>query len=72
MRTTFVLTVDDELSDFIGSRGTVDPSALVNQLIRQEMEARNYRPKPGEVEKISNDPVLVGLEEHLDENTHAG
>ncbi len=67
---TAVLTVNEELAQFIeNQQGMVDPSALVNKLIHDEMDRQGFQvdkqaPSPLE------DKTLEALELFLDEDTH--
>lgn len=69
MRATVVLTVDDALAEFMNSQqGLMDPSALINQLIHEEMAA--HEGNKGDPARL-DDPVLVEQEAWLDADTHA-
>ncbi len=68
MRTTLVLTLDDELAAFLYNRpGMVDPSAMVNRLVRQAMARHPEQAASGTV----SDGVSVAMEAMLDEDTPA-
>jgi hypothetical protein len=70
MRSTLILEVDDQISEFINSQqGLVDPSALVNKLLRDEMK-REGSQADGRGEAY-NDDIKVAMEEFVDENTPA-
>jgi hypothetical protein len=71
MRTTFVLTVDESLADFIyNQQGSVDPSAFVNKLVHDEMARLGKRPSRQSLANARDD-VITGLEEYLDKDTPA-
>ncbi len=78
MRTTLILDVDEDIARFMEEQGaTVDPSAFINKLVREEKqrdEARQCVEKIGKTEKKASymDDRLTTLEQHLDEDTHAG
>lgn len=70
MRTTFILEVDPELVEFIHCQPEFDdPSALVNQLLRNEKK-RQGSLVTGKGSEY-NDEVRVAMEEFLDENIQA-
>lgn len=72
MRSTLILEVDDQMSEFIKSQqGLVDPSALVNKLLHEEMAREGIdMNSPGQA-ATQHDETQVAMEEFLDENTHA-
>lgn len=70
MRSTLILEVDDRMSEFIkNQQGLVDPSALINKLLREEMAREGMDAKSGQAPK--QDDIKVAMEEFLDENTPA-
>lgn len=72
MKTTLILTVDEELAEFIQNQpGVVDPSAFINKLFHEEMVRKSVRLDPGLKSSIRNDEVKREAELFLDENTHA-
>lgn len=72
MITTLTLTVDPDTAKFIQEQpGVVDPSALINQLIHEDMTEKGIQLHPKTVNQIENDEVLQELELYLDEDTHA-
>ena len=72
MRTTLTLTVDDELAQFIADLpGLVDPSALINRLLHEDMARRGIQIDPTLKTRLQNDEELNEAEFMLDENTHA-
>jgi hypothetical protein len=72
MRTTLTLTVEEEMARFIASQqGLVDPSALINKLIHEDMERKGIQISSDSKSKLQDDEILQALELHIDENTHA-
>lgn len=72
MRTTLTLNVDQELAEFIANQqGSVDPSALINKLLHEEMSRKGIHIDSHLKSKLQDDEVLQALEMHMDENTHA-
>ncbi len=68
MSHTVILTLNDEVATFIHNYpGINDPSALVNKLIRAEMQASDIETPP-----TKNDSTKQALEEFVDLDTHAG
>lgn len=72
MRSTLILEVDDDLSAFIeNQQGLVDPSALVNKLVREEIKREGLQPEGARQNKTQPNTVHRALEELVDEDTHA-
>lgn len=71
MRTSFVVSVSDELMGFIQQQyNQIDPSALVNKLIHDEMKRKGFQSRQ-KIEHASQDPILEELELSLDADTPA-
>lgn len=75
MRTTFVLSLDDDLFDFLESQpGMVDPSSFINQLIQEEMDRVGWQAPDAPSDTRFHavvDAEQVALERFLDEDIQA-
>jgi hypothetical protein len=72
MRTTLTLTVDNALAEFIHALpGFIDPSALMNRLLREDMARCGMQPDATLTARLENDDVMTLAEFALDEDTHA-
>lgn len=45
MRTTLVVTLDKDVMAYLG-KNNIDPSALINRVLRKEMQRLDFRPNP--------------------------
>ncbi len=71
MRSTLILEVSEKMSDFIqNQQGAVDPSALVNLLLRKQMARENFQTNPSKTKTDRND-IRAALEDFVDQDTHA-
>jgi hypothetical protein len=72
VKTTLILTVEEEMAEFIRNQpGMVDPSAFINKLFHDDMARKSITLDPRLRSSIRNDEVKREAELFLDENTHA-
>lgn len=54
---TLVIHIDDDVADFLGKQGQLNPTAYINHLLRQDMQ---------------QEPEQVNMQEILDNEPNAG
>lgn len=70
MRTTLVVTLDEDVQEFLSTQGTIDPTGMISMLIHQDMERQGFKPSR-QAMQAQEDSQKKEMELLLDQDTPA-